>query len=59
MSRKTWTKETAEREIASNRGENKTIFLDGTATLRKCSAMDYLVKNCGYIYGERKLETNE
>ena len=52
-----WTKESAERFASTNIGENKIIFLDGTATLRKCSAFDYLVNKCGYIFSERKLET--
>lgn len=59
MSKTSWTKESAERAVANNRGEGKVIFLDGTATLKKCSAMDYLVNHCGYIFNERKVETNE
>lgn len=50
-----WTKEEAERAVASNRGEHKILFLDGTATLRKCSAMDYLVNHQGYIFGVAKV----
>ncbi len=46
-----WTKETAERFASSNIGEGKTIFLDGTSSLRKCGAIDHLVNHCGYIFG--------
>ena len=46
-----WTKEKAESVVSSNIGEGKVIFLDGTSTLRKCGAMDYLVNHCGYIFG--------
>lgn len=46
-----WTKETAERFASSNIGEGKTIFLDGTSSLRKCGAIDHLVNYCGYIFG--------
>jgi hypothetical protein len=50
----TWTKEKAEQFASSNIGESKIIFLDGTATLRKCGAIDYLVNHCGYKFGGTK-----
>lgn len=44
------TKESAERIVHDNIGKNKTIILDGKATLGKCAAFDYLVNQHGYIF---------
>lgn len=44
----------AEQIVAKYKGSGKTIFLDGTMSLRVCAAADYLVNHCGYIYRERK-----
>ena len=44
----------AEQRVAKYKGSGKTIFLDGTMSLKVCAAADYLVNHCGYIYGERK-----
>jgi len=57
--KRTWTKETAERAISDNRGENKTIYLDGKMTLKQCSAADYLANHCGYIFREKQVLLNE
>jgi hypothetical protein len=47
---KMWTKETAERTVSKMLGKNKTIILDGHATLGLLSACDYLVNEHGYRY---------
>lgn len=45
-----WTKETAEKFVASYIGKGRFIILDGTMSLKKCSASDYLVKEHGYLF---------
>lgn len=44
----------AEKIVNQYKGNNKTIYLDGTMSLRVCAAADYLVNHCGYVYGEKK-----
>jgi hypothetical protein len=49
-----WSKETAERFVNAKIASGKTILIDGTLSLKQCSAADYLVNNHGYIYNTPK-----
>lgn len=51
-----WTKETAEQFVGQKIATGKVILLDGTLSLKQCSAADYLMKIHGYVDNQKRGE---
>ena len=45
---KKWNKDSATNTLSKNIADGKVVLIDGTLTLSKCSAADYLTNNHGY-----------